>query len=271
MQEEEKEIATATEDQRAGFWRRFISFVIDSLVIYALLQLLVAFLFFATDGVVQMRAGLNFLACSLTQGPLPQLSPPPPRDSNVALSCKVSFFGLQTAQTLTVGRGEKVGGITKIIGPTYFLTKKGHAAPIPMDDYALGVFIACLIVSTWLTGRTLGDRVVRIAMIEIAKPTQRDVSLGRVTAHYLAIYLGILPLAAVWILAIWMSGGNMDTLSALTNTFFFQFLIASILAIGWGVLLLVQITNKEDPVYDRLAGTAVVRRPPGANHVATAP
>lgn len=44
-----------------------------------------------------------------------------------------------------------------------------------------------------------------------------------------------------------------------TGDFFRWFMYAGLLGVLWVVVLIFQIATKKDPIYDRLAGTAVVR------------
>ena len=84
---------------RAGFWRRsFALFLIDLIIISVPFQLIVAFLFVATSGNIQMGGGVRYTICSKLDEAMPDgLVPPPPARSNFARECNVYFFGAQLA------------------------------------------------------------------------------------------------------------------------------------------------------------------------------
>jgi hypothetical protein len=69
--------------------------------------------------------------------------------------------------------------------------------------------------------------------------------------------IGFVPALALFSYQRAMSDGSADAM--FTDRFFRWFIYADIVALIWSVLLIIQVARKKDPVYDRLAGTAVVR------------
>jgi hypothetical protein len=52
-------------------------------------------------------------------------------------------------------------------------------------------------------------------------------------------------------------GGNLETMSV--NNFFGLIALALLPTVVWAIIFVVQVANGHDPLYDRVAGTAVVR------------
>src|SRR6202022_594158 len=113
-------VDTTADLPRAGFWRRWLATLIDSIVVTFPFQLLAAVLFAMTAGTVQMESGFySYCAAAKT---VPQLlDPPPPHDSNFARVCRISFFGAPTGAVLTVGRVTRDGSATTTVSQGYML------------------------------------------------------------------------------------------------------------------------------------------------------
>jgi hypothetical protein len=242
---------------RAGFWRRLWSTFIDVIIIMLPFQMLAAGLFAITAGMIQMESGF-FSSCAdgktIPQG----LNPPPPHDSNFMRVCRVSMFGATTGATLTVGRVTREGGTTTTVSQSYMLDKEG--APIrgmSIDWIYQLALVAYLVAMVWKTGRTLGDRAAGIRVIDVTNPGAQGVPVGRVIGRYLAMMIGAIPLFALLIYQYAATSGGAD---AMFTAQFFQWLTyAAVFGGVWALLLITQIALKIDPVYDRLAGTAVVK------------
>lgn len=260
----------ATEaEPRAGFWRRLLSILTDVVIVGAPFQIVVAILFVATAGFVQIsNSGFVIKTCQVRTGIPAGLVPPPPHDSNFATDCSYSFFGAQTGRSLTVGRAEKHGLITKTIFRTYMLNKAGDPIQgLSIDSYVLLVLIAYLVVLTTRTGQTLGDRLARIRVVDTAGPPMAGVPLRNAVARYAVITVGYIPLFAVLIIAGWISENDVEALSSGATA---DWLIGgAMVAAIWTVILVGQVALKRDPFYDRLAGTSVVKASPH-DHVANA-
>jgi uncharacterized RDD family membrane protein YckC len=248
---------TATDLPRAGFWRRWLSVVIDTIVVMLPFQIIAAILFAITSGTVQMNSGF-YNACAPVKTIPPALSPAPPHDSNFARACHVSFFGATTGSTLTVGRTTREGTTTTTVSQAYMLDRDGK--PIrgtSIDSIYSLAFIAYFVVLVWKTGRTPGARVMGTRVVDITTPGTAGVPLGKTIIRYLAIMIGAVPAFAL-LLYTWLGiGGSADAM--FTASFFHWFAYAAGLGFLWAVVLSIQVALKTDPIYDRLAGTAVLR------------
>jgi uncharacterized RDD family membrane protein YckC len=246
-----------TELPRAGFWRRWLALVIDGIIVMFPFQVLAAMLFAMTAGMIQMDSGF-FRSC-VNGKTIPQaLNPPPPHDSNFARVCRISFFGAPTGAILTVGRVTREGNTTTNVSQSYMLDKDGAPIKGTSIDWIFQLaFIAYLVGMIWKTGKTLGARFVGVRVIDAANPGTSGVPLGKTIARYLAMMIGAVPAFVVLIYQRIAVGGSADAM--FTGDFFRWFAVAAVLGGLWVLVLIVQIARKRDPVYDRLAGTSVVR------------
>jgi hypothetical protein len=242
---------------RAGFWRRLWSIIIDGIITLLPFQMLAAVLFAMTGGMIQMNSGF-FTTCAdgktIPQG----LNPPPPHDSNFMRVCGVSFFGATTGATLTVGRVTQEGGSTTTVSQSYMLDKEGTPIQGTSIDWIYQLaFVAYLVVMVWKTGKTLGGRAAGIRVIDVASPGASGVPLGRAIGRYLAMIIGAVPTFALLTYQYAATGGSADAM--FTGQFFQWFTYAAVFGGLWTIVLVFQMGLKIDPVYDRLAGTAVVK------------
>jgi hypothetical protein len=240
---------------RAGFWRRCFSFLIDLIVILVPFQLIVAYLFVATSGHIQL---VNFAWCSELLETVPDgLVPQPPAGFNLVRDCNENFFGVQTGRYLIVGRYTEERKITDNItfkddvSQIYTLDRDGH----PVDGLSIGWWIMMLALIAYLvametrTGTTLGSRAMRIRVIEATTPTGPNIPLCKIVSRYLVLLIGVLPfLADIYF------GSVINELAGSSFTS-----VAVAVLFGWIIFLSVQMARKRDPLYDKIAGTAVVR------------
>jgi hypothetical protein len=250
-------VDATTESPRAGCWRRFLSIVIDVIVVTLPFQAVAAVLFAATAGYIQMQSGF-FKACQDGKDIPQALSPPPPRDSYFMRVCRTSFFGATTGATLIVGRVTKEGATTTNVIQTYLLDKDGTVINGHSIDriVQLGLLVY-LVAMIRNTGKTLGARVAKVKVIDIANPGAAGVPLRKAILRYLAMFIGSVPVFAVLLYRLAVAGANADAM--FTDGFFQWFAIAALIGAAWAIVLIIQIARKTDPVYDRLAGTAVLR------------
>jgi hypothetical protein len=242
---------------RGGFWRRWAATLIDTIIVMFPFQILAVVLFAVTAGTVQMDNGFfSFCAPAKT---IPQsLAPPPPHDSNFARVCHISFFGAPTGAILTVGRTTREGTRTTTVSQGYMLDKDDKPTRGTSIDWIVWLtFLIYLVGMVWKTGKTLGARVVGVKVVDVAEPGASKVPIRKAIIRYLAMAIGFVPVFAVLIYRYAVSGGNADAM--FTEDFFRWFMYAGLLGALWVVVLIFQIANKRDPIYDRLAGTAVVR------------
>ena len=205
-----------------------------------------------------MHGGLFFNSCDVAKTVPKSLSPPPPHDSNFARVCRISLFGATTGITLTVGRVTREGSTTKTVTQGYMLDQAGN----PIDGFSLDwvvicAFLAYLVWMIWKTGRSVGARILRIKIVDTANTESSQVPILKVVTRHLAMIIGFVPALALLLYQRAASDGSADAM--FTDRFFQWFIYAGLVALIWVVLLIVQVARKRDPVYDRLAGTAVVR------------
>lgn len=239
---------------RAGFWRRCFAFFIDLIIILVPFQLIVAYLFVATSGHIQLG---NIAWCSELLETVPDgLVPPPPAGFNLVRDCNENFFGVQTGRYLIVGRYTEERKITDNItfkddvSQIYTLDQDGH----PVDGVSVGWWIMMLALIAYLvametrTGTTLGSRAMRIRVIDAATRAGPNVPLRKIVSRYLVLLIGVLPfLAGIYF------GSVIKELAGSSFTS-----VAMAVLFGWIIFLSAQMARKRDPLYDRIAGTAVV-------------
>ena len=237
---------------RAGFWRRLIATLIDSIIVTLPFLVLAAILFHMTAGKVQMDSGFSFCAPVHTIPPL--LDPPPPHDANFAVVCRFSLLGAPTGATRTVGRVTRSGRTTTTVSQGYMLDNEGKPIHgISIDGIAMLAFLGYLVGMVWKTGRTLGARYLRIRVADAAQSHLSGVPIRKAIIRYLAMTIGFLPMLAVAIYYLAIVGIDADAFP------FASFASAGLLIAIWDIVLIYQIAAKKDPIYDKLAGTIVVR------------
>jgi uncharacterized RDD family membrane protein YckC len=242
---------------RAGFWRRWLATLIDTIVVLVPCQILAAVLFSATAGMIQMDGGI-FRYCASVQQIPPSLIPPPPHDSNFANVCKFSLFGMPNGAVLTVGRSTREGNTTTNITQGYMLDQDGKPIHgVAIDGIVWAALVAYLVIMIWRNGRSLGDRAMKLRVIDTDAPAARQIPIAKVVIRFLAMTIGFVPAGALLIARLGATDGSAD---AIFTAEFFRWLIAALGFAGlWTVVQIVLVAMKKDPVYDRLAGTAVVR------------
>lgn len=247
----------ATDLPRAGFWRRLFSIMIDSIIVMLPFQVLAVVLFAMTVGTVQMNSG--FYSYCVDGKNIPQgLEPPPPHDSNAMRVCRTSLLGAATGATLTVARVTREGNTTTTVSQTYMLDKDGTPIRGTSIDWIFNLaFLVYVVAMVCKTGKTLGARLVGVRVIDVANPGAAGVPIGKTIIRYLAMLIGAAPALALLIFQYVTTGGGADAM--FTGRFFEWFTYAGLLFGLWTVVLTVQIARKTDPLYDKLAGTAVVK------------
>jgi hypothetical protein len=117
--------------------------------------------------------------------------------------------------------------------------------------------LAYLVIMTWKTGRSLGDRAAKLRVIDTADPGAPGVPLRKTVVRYPAMIIGFVPVFALLIWRYVAGGGSADAMFT-ADTFRWAMVLLLVAAL-WEIALIVQIARKTDPYYDRLVGTAVVR------------
>ncbi len=248
--------------RRAGFWRRFGSFIADGAIILLPLEVVVAILFAMTDGRIQGQFGLNVLGCqALTQLPpglQTQITNP-----NGAAKCAYGLPGLPTANVLIVSRSEKNGAVTTTVSESFWLDAKGDLAVQAGYDVtwiAVLIFLAYIVACEVRRGRTIGDRVVRTRVVDAAHPEVVGIPFARSILRRVAMMIGAIP-AAIVLARVFYDRYDAAALAAYTATPFYRYgMIASaVVCLAWFLLIVISIARKKDPIYDRIARTAVIR------------
>lgn len=249
------------ERPRVGFWRRLLALLIDMAVVLVPLQVLVAVLFAQTNGAVQGTYGIAYNACiEVTISPegLQQLQPAPPADANAATVCSTYFFGFETARTLTVSKTTQSGNLTTSVYQVYSLGADGF----PRDDVfqtdwlALLLFLAYLATLECRTGATVGKGIVNIRVFDAAAPDSVGIPPRKAILRQLAMLLGSVPMLLIVIAAAFsMSEEGL----ASPNVFVAALFIAGVIGFAWVAWIVISVSKKRDPIYDRLVGTAVFR------------
>jgi len=245
---------------RAGFLRRLSAVLIDFFVISVPFQLIVAILFMATSGRIQQFGGVTYASCAVLQN-IPDgivLAPPPPAGSNFARECSVYFFGAQTGRSLQVGRVTRHGASIQTISRSYMLDRDGQPVDgMTVDWVVMAVFIVYLFAFETRTGASLGDRATRIVVVDALHPADASIPLRKIIVRYLVMLIGLVPMFVVTLIFLGPFGPDID---ALGDSAYFTWLWATgAFAIAWGLYLSIVIIRKRDPLYDKIAGTAVVR------------
>jgi uncharacterized RDD family membrane protein YckC len=246
---------------RAGFWRRLSAFIIDTIIVSLPIQILVVVLFALTNGAVQTTSGISFGNClkTLQITELPQgLDPPPPANSNQAVICSTSFFGLESARRLTVSRVTKEGIVTKTFSRTYALDAQGKPRnAVSLDSVAVLALFIYLITMEYRFGATLGKCLLGIRVADADGPERLGIPLRKAGIRNLLMWAWAVPLFAVLLVFLIVSHGDWELL--MEDSFFVWFWLAGIPVFAWHLWVLVQIVCKLDPIYDKIAGTAVLR------------
>jgi uncharacterized RDD family membrane protein YckC len=278
---------------RAGLWRRAVALLIDSLVVSAVLQVIVAFLFAATSGRIQIGGDLTYTRCAIV-GRLPEgLVPEPTAGTNVGRDCRVHFLFAQTARILEVG-----GGGEEEASRSYRLDRDGRPIEaVTLDWLALLALAVYLVAMEARYGATLGSRVMGIRVVDASASDKAGVPLRKALLRYAAMLIGLVPLLGVALIYFGLNGSLGEFVASLVSPgqrielvgahgphaihwrpLFVDYLaglrdrlpdvpdavgwlldIVDALSIGWLIFLAVEIARKRDPLYDRLAGTAVLR------------
>ena len=245
---------------RAGFWRRLLAMIIDYAIIALPFQLIVAVLFVATSGRIQQFNGFTYTVCQennkISDGMV--LAPPPPSGSNFARDCSAYFLGAQIGRSLQVGRVTREGASTTTVWRSYMLDRDGQRVDgIDVDWLIVAAFVVCMLALEAQTGASIGDRATRIRVIDASRPIGAGIGWRKIIVRYSLMFAGFVPLVLVLLVFFGPFGPDIDALA--NSTFFSWFLSAGVFAFGWVAYFIVAIIRRRDPLYDKIAGTAVVR------------
>lgn len=241
--------------RRAGFWRRFAALLVDGLVVLVPLQILVAVLFTYTNGAVQGNFGFVVNVCGPVE-PIPaDLQPPPPDGANQATLCSTSLFGFETARTLTVSAVTTTGNTTKAYFRQYAVSADGNLrdSVFHADAIAFVVLLAYLILMEFRTGATFGKRAVGIKVVDVGSPGHVGIPLRKAVLCYVTMMLGAVVLLGAFLIMYFAA----ETPEAVA-VWLWPTTIGSVVLCAWLLWLVISVARKNDPIYDRLVGTAVI-------------
>jgi hypothetical protein len=248
--------------RRAGFWRRFLAFLADMAVVLVPLQIVVALLFAQTNGFVQGGFGFSSSSCvALTQ--LPEGLQTQIVNPTEATDCTKSLFGFPTSRMLTVARSKTEGGFTSTVSESFWLDSNGQLADRAGHDVtwiAMLVFVAYGVGSEVRWGRSLGDRLTRVRVTDPKQPSTQGLSLVKTVGRRCAWLIGLIPVAIAHAPILYYRNDiALMTQYAESSTYRVGFYIGVAAFLGWLLWIIVAISLKRDPIYDRLAKTAVIR------------
>ncbi|MBI3699086.1 MAG: RDD family protein [Afipia sp.] len=247
---------------RAGFWRRTLSFFLDYMVVIVPFQLIAVVLFALTAGMVQFTAGgVTADVCYKATGIPGDLKPPPPANFNVAQVCKTTLFGAETARWLTVARVTQDGNTKYSISERYALDRHDQV----IDAWSLNwiaylVLLAYLVAFKLRKGSTLGDRALKISVVDNSLKTNLPPPFKQMAIRYAVLLGPFLVTAAIMLILARTIGTTAEDMAK------YHYIAATFAlmapALIYYFIALVQIGRKTDPFWDRAAMTAVVRREP---------
>ena len=240
-----------------GFWRRLAAFIVDGFVVLVPLQLATVVLFSLTDAKVQGSL-LGTQQCEQVTH-LPQgLDPPPFAGANWAAICKSSFFGFQTAHVLTVATVTQNGSTTKTISRSYTLDGEGRPNSAFVADWlAIVLLFAYVIPFETLRGATFGKSLVRIRTVVKKTPERIGLPLKTTLGREGAKLLGFIP--GLMFPLMFLAGYGPDN-PQWDEVFWPLSLCVLAVSFAWAAWIIADVVRKRDPIYDRLAGTAVLRK-----------
>jgi hypothetical protein len=261
---------------RAGFWRRAGASFLDLLIIMVPIEVLLAVAFALTNGAVQGAAGVTSTICyafDVTPELLAQI-PNPPEGANVVRYCRTGLLGLDTSNVLIVGvRTEPASsgtGATTEVTTSYPMNSRREF--VNATDLSLPAYLVMIVAIIWQwarSGRTLGGRILRLRVVRVARPSAdaggtMPVSSGgigwwvatkRFVLSCLVNFFWAPGLLLVLGLFFWMSAIGQPGLAKIA--------LFALIPIGIGqlvllLMILTDIVQRRDPIYDRWAGTAAV-------------
>lgn len=248
---------------RAGFWRRLGALLCDAALVLIPLQVVVGILFALTGGAIQGNFGFQTTICGSLDTLPDGLRPAPPEGFNSIQDCQLSFFGLVTARKLVVAKVTVAGNSRTAVFRNYSLDANGSPREGAFDAtwvaiLALLAYMACM---EWRFGETFGKRATGIRVVDAGNPARIGIPPGRAMLRQLAIYGGLLPLLLVEIVTV-LFVGDAARLEALVTSpsYILLLVIAGLAGLAWAIWILVSLARRHDPIYDRLAKTAVVMR-----------
>lgn len=226
------------------------------------LQILVALIFSLSNGYIQGNFGIMGSSCTALNALPPGLQTQIANPTH-ATDCRKSFFGFDISRVLVVSRVEE-GDLTTTLSETFWLDSAGHLtdrAGYDVTWIAILVLLIYFVVLEARYGVTIGKKAIGIRVIRVAAPQISGVGLGRAIARRFAWQIGGIPYLLTQVPMFWYRY-DAEALSSLVNSP--VYLSASYAAMAvfavWLAWIVISMARKRDPVYDRIIGTAVIRK-----------
>jgi uncharacterized RDD family membrane protein YckC len=108
-------------------------------------------------------------------------------------------------------------------------------------------------------GATLGKRLLHIRAADIAELRRTGIPLRKAVLRNLLIPIGVVPMLVVLFVSYIANKGDPE--GTFGGNFFVWFGAAGVVGTVWNLWVLIEIVRKRDPIYDKIAGTAVLREP----------
>jgi uncharacterized RDD family membrane protein YckC len=243
--------------ERAGVWRRLAALLIDTIAITVLLQLLALGLYPLSHGRIQFAGGAYALSCSKLDKTPEGVPIPPDFNANSIVDCQQTVFGLTSARILHVARITREGAFTRTVQIARTLDADG----VPVAAFSLGLLSLPLLIG-WRLGFDLGRGSPgrRVCRIRVAGASDgRPPSTAAACRRYALLFIVFSPFP------IWSISEIAWPDMAVDPGWVFWVALASycpaliVLLQAWRAAF-----RREDPWYDRFAGTCVVRVHPAA-------
>lgn len=251
--------------RRGGFWRRAAAWLVDCSVVLIPLQIVVVVLFAWTNGRIQGSFGFVLRTCTPLAALPPGLQTKIP-DPTSFVDCRSSLLGAGTSRYLIVSRSETQGATTTGVFETFWLDPSGQLAQLPVYNaswIAVLVLLVYVVGMEGLRGQTLGKRLLGIRTVALSGGRTIGTGIYRALARRLAMMLFVLAALPSWAMAAWI-GDDMAAASRLLvdPTYRAASIAGTALSVAWFVWIAVSMVRKRDPIYDRIAGTAVLHASP---------
>lgn len=246
----------------AGFWRRFGAIAIEIIVVTIATGVLLSVLYAVSDGRIQSSVGGYPFCDQLTVVP-EGLDPRPLANPSFVEDCRIALPGLNVGRLLRVGARANDNILAHESMQTYWLDSDG-AFLAGVLSLSFLPFINFPLYSIWMEGRsgqTIGKRLLRIRTIDIDKPDSIGVPMAKVFWRQfwlftLTAFSTLGEITRDWIVQPYSESFQ----EVLDNPLYY---VSEGIGLVTGtfliVIFVVAVVRKRSPLYDRLAGTAVVR------------
>lgn len=124
---------------------------------------------------------------------------------------------------------------------------------------AVLILFAYLVFMETRSGVTFGKRCVDVRAVDPADPAHVGLPVRKAVIRQLAKLIGSIP-GFVVLLVLYANVGGVEDMQAILGASWFRFVSIGGWLIGaaWLLWIVVSLARKDDPIYDRLAGTAVI-------------